>query len=100
MTVDGQGYAVRSSPIDGQEHSSLTTVDVQGHAVPGLYAPPVVGLLNCSDTLSRGFTPFQSFSLMAVERQEHSSIDTTVDVQRHVVLWLYAFLVLQSQQDY
>ena len=55
-----------SPPVDGQEHSSLTTVDVQGHAVPRLYAPPVVGLLSCSP----GFTPFQSFSRMAVERQE------------------------------
>ena len=51
-----QSYAMVA---DRPEHYSLTTVDVHGHAVPGLYA-------------------FLSSSLMAVERQEHPSLTTVV----------------------
>ena len=56
-TVDGQGYAVPSPP--------LTTIDVQGHAISGLYDSSFTTVVfQLPRTLCLwGFTPSQSSSL-------------------------------------
>ena len=89
-----QSYSLNMA-VEGQEHSSLATVDMQGHSVPRFSAFPVLQSCDCERQEHSSLTTVYVHGRRTTVYVQSSSL-TTVVVQGHTVSQLSALPALQS----